>query len=72
MSRRRLIPERGDVAASLVAELLGLSLIDFETWRPALLERGFPEDVTASKPAYSKYIQLRYCGRVDTVSYWCE
>jgi hypothetical protein len=43
MSRRRRIPEWGDVAASLVAELLGLSLIDFEAWRPALRERGFPE-----------------------------
>lgn len=43
MSRRRRIPARGDVAASLVAELLGLSLTDFEARRPALRERGFPE-----------------------------
>jgi hypothetical protein len=43
MSRRRRIPARGDVAASLIAELLGLSLTDFEFRRPALRERGFPE-----------------------------
>jgi hypothetical protein len=43
MSRRRRIPARGDVAASLVAELLGLSLTDFEARRPALREHGFPE-----------------------------
>jgi hypothetical protein len=43
MSRRRRIPARGDVAASLAAELLGLSLTDFEARRPALRERGFPE-----------------------------
>jgi hypothetical protein len=43
MSRRRHIPERGDVAASLVAELLGLSLTDFEARQSALRERGFPE-----------------------------
>jgi hypothetical protein len=43
MSRRRRIPTRGDVAASLVAELLGLSLTDFKGRRPALRERGFPE-----------------------------
>jgi hypothetical protein len=43
MSRRRRIPPRGDVAASLVAELLGLSLTDFEARRPALREGGFPE-----------------------------
>ena len=43
MSRRRRIPARGDVAASLVADLLGLSLTDFEARRPALRERGFPD-----------------------------
>jgi hypothetical protein len=45
MSRRRRIPARGDVAASLVAELLGLSLTDFEARRPALRKRGFPEEL---------------------------
>jgi hypothetical protein len=74
MSRRRRIPARGDVAASLVAELLGLSPTDFEARRPALREPGFPEDFTASKPGYFKYTQLPkgIAGRVDTVSYWCE
>jgi hypothetical protein len=43
MSRPRRIPARGDVADSLVAELLGLSLTEFEARKPALLERGFPE-----------------------------
>jgi hypothetical protein len=43
MSRPRRIPERGDVPASAVAELLGLSLSDFEARRPALCERSFPE-----------------------------
>jgi hypothetical protein len=43
MSCPRCIPSRGDVAASLIAELLGLSLTDFEVRRPALRERGFPE-----------------------------
>jgi hypothetical protein len=43
MSRRRNIPARGDVAASAVAELLGLSVLDFEARRLALRERDFPE-----------------------------
>jgi hypothetical protein len=43
MSRPRRIPSRGDVTASLVAELLGLSVSDFEVRRAALRERGFPE-----------------------------
>lgn len=42
MSRRRLIPERGDVSAVAVAERLGLSLPDFEAMRPALHARDFP------------------------------
>ena len=41
--RPRRIPERGDVSAGLVAELLGLSLADFEARRPLLQERGFPQ-----------------------------
>jgi hypothetical protein len=67
MSRRRRIPARGDVAASLVAELLGLSLTDFEARWPALREPGFPEGFTASKPGYFKYIQLPkdIAGRVE-------
>jgi hypothetical protein len=43
MSRPRSIPSRGDVAAIMVAELLGLTLTDFEVRRSALRERGFPE-----------------------------
>jgi hypothetical protein len=43
MSRRRRIPDRGDVAASAVADLLGLSLADFSSREAALRERGFPE-----------------------------
>jgi len=43
MSRPRRIPARGDVGASAVAELLGLSVSDFGARRPALRERGFPE-----------------------------
>ncbi len=43
MSRRRRIPERGDVPASLVAELLGLSLAEFEVRQLGLRERGLPE-----------------------------
>jgi hypothetical protein len=42
MSRPRRIPYRGDVAAAVVAELLGLSLADFEARRPVLHERKFP------------------------------
>jgi hypothetical protein len=43
MSRPRRIPARGDVAASAVAELLGLSLADFSSREQALRGRGFPE-----------------------------
>lgn len=43
MSRLRHIPARGDVTASTVAELLGLSRADFEAQRPALHNRKFPE-----------------------------
>ena len=41
--RPRRIPERGDVSAGLVAELLGLSLADFDARRAVLHERGFPQ-----------------------------
>ena len=43
MSRPRRIPNRGDVAPSAVAELLGLSLGDFNSSAGALRRRGFPE-----------------------------
>jgi hypothetical protein len=43
MSRRHRIPERGDVAASLVAQLLGLSLTECEARQPAFSGRGFPK-----------------------------
>ena len=42
MSRRREIPLRGDVPSSMVAERLGLSLPDFETFLSDLVARGFP------------------------------
>jgi hypothetical protein len=43
MSKPRRIPLRGDVAASAVAGLLGLSLADFQARLSKLRERGFPE-----------------------------
>jgi hypothetical protein len=43
LSRPRRIPTRGDLAATAVAELLGLSLADFEALSGALRERDFPE-----------------------------
>ena len=43
MSRPRRIPLRGDVTDAVVAELLGLSLSDFEAQQPALRLRDFPE-----------------------------
>jgi len=42
MSRPRRIPLRGDVAAPAVAELLGLSLSEFEARQSELRERDFP------------------------------
>jgi hypothetical protein len=42
MSRPRCIPARGDVAAGVIAELLGLSLTDFVARRAALYDRKFP------------------------------
>lgn len=42
MGRPARIPARGDVSAARVAELLGLSLADFQSRLPALAERGFP------------------------------
>jgi hypothetical protein len=43
MTRPRRIPARGDVTTSVVAELLGLSVSEFEARRPELGERDFPE-----------------------------
>ncbi len=43
MSRPRRIPARGDVATSVVAELLGLSVSEFEARRSSLRERDFPD-----------------------------
>jgi hypothetical protein len=43
MIRPRRIPARGDVTAATVAELLGLSLADFEAQRTDLAAREFPE-----------------------------
>jgi hypothetical protein len=43
MSRPCRIPDRGDVAPSIVATRLGLSLTEFESRRRELEERGFPQ-----------------------------
>jgi hypothetical protein len=43
VSRTRRIPARGDVSVSAVAQLLGLSVPDFEARWLVLRERGFPE-----------------------------
>jgi hypothetical protein len=43
MSRPRRIPARGDVAVIAVAELLGLTLTEFEAQRTELAARDFPE-----------------------------
>jgi hypothetical protein len=43
MSRPRRIPTRGDIPAASVAELLGLSLADFEARRAAFKARDFPD-----------------------------
>jgi hypothetical protein len=43
VTRPRRIPARGDVTTVVVAELLGLSVSDFEARQPQLREWGFPE-----------------------------
>lgn len=59
MSRSARIPERGDVAPSVVAQRLGVSLPDFEVFRSELERRGFPEcDPTTG----------RYC--IEAVDRW--
>jgi hypothetical protein len=42
MTRPARIPDRGDVAPSIVAARLGLSLSEFEAQRLELERRGFP------------------------------
>ena len=59
MSRPRRIPQRGDVAASAVAELLGLSIADFEARREELRRRDFPEPRLHHRP-----LLRRSCGQV--------
>jgi hypothetical protein len=59
VSRPRHIPNRGDVAPAAIAQLLGLSITDFERLRPELDRRGFPSpDVTTGQ----------YC--VEAVDKW--
>ena len=43
MGRPARIPTWGDVPASTVAQVLGLSLVDFESKRSELMNRNFPE-----------------------------
>jgi hypothetical protein len=59
MSRPARIPDRGDVAAGVVAQRLGLSPPDLERLRPDLEARGFPKaDPTTG----------RYC--IEAVDRW--
>jgi hypothetical protein len=59
MTRPCRIPDRGDVAPSIVAARLGLSLPEFEAQRHDLKRRGFPEpDETTG----------RYC--IEAVDRW--
>ena len=64
MSRPHRVPLRGDVTASAVAELLGLSLADFEARRTELRNRSFLEpDPTTGKyciEAVDKWRLRRY------------
>ena len=59
MTRPSRIPDIGDVPASMVAARLGLSLSDFESRRPDLERRSFPQpDETTG----------RYC--IEAVDQW--
>jgi hypothetical protein len=59
MTRPARIPDRGDVAPSIIAARLGLSVSEFEARRHDLLRRGFPEpDETTG----------RYC--IEAVDVW--
>ena len=72
MSRPRRIPIRGDVTSSAVAELLGLSVADFEARRQALHKRKFPEpDPTTGLyciEAVERWRLLRYPGLFPELS----
>jgi hypothetical protein len=59
MSRPPRIPDRGDVAPSVIAQRLGLSAADFEAWRPELERRGFPTPDSTTG---------RYC--IEAVDRW--
>jgi hypothetical protein len=59
MSRPARIPDRGDVASGVVAQRLGMSLLDFETFRSELERRGFPE----RDPTTGRY-------RIEAVDRW--
>ena len=43
MTRPRRIPVRGDVPESAIAQLLGVTVADFQARRAELRDRGFPE-----------------------------
>lgn len=59
MSRPVRIPDRGDVPPEIIAQRLGLPLVDFERVRPDLERRGFPgPDPTTG----------RYC--IEAVDRW--
>ena len=59
MSRPVRIPDRGDVSPGVVAQRLGMSIVDFEVYRTDLERRGFPEkDPTTG----------RYC--IEAVDRW--
>jgi hypothetical protein len=59
VSRPPRIPDRGDVPPGVVAHRLGLSLVDFESFRAELERRGFPKpDPTTG----------RYC--IEAVDRW--
>jgi hypothetical protein len=64
MSRPPRIPERGDVAPFIVANLLGLALDDFTRLLFELQQRGFPEaDQTAGRfciEAVDRWRRLRH------------
>ena len=59
MGRPARIPDRGDVAPSVVAQRLGLALQDLDRLRPELEARNFPKpDLTTG----------RYC--IEAVDRW--
>jgi hypothetical protein len=48
VTRPKRIPERGDVSKAMVAQRLGLTVVDFELRRAELEKRGFPEADTTT------------------------